>query len=86
MQKAMTMFKSVINGVENFFHFDSTCSTDIAKMALLEALKWIGQIEDGQKAQIAQQAADAKASAPVEEEVSSIVNPIPDIQPIVDVP
>jgi hypothetical protein len=50
MPKAMMMFKSVVNGVENFFHFDQSCSTEMAKLALLDALKWIGQIEDAAKA------------------------------------
>lgn len=77
MQKAMTMFKSVINGVENFFHFDSQCSTEIAKMALLEALQWIGKIEDIQKQAIAQQEAETKAKEESEKEV----NPEPDIKP-----
>ncbi len=51
MQKSVTMFKSVIQGVENYFHFDSACSTEIAKMAVLDCLKWIGQLEDQAKAQ-----------------------------------
>ncbi len=50
MPKPMMMFKSVVNGVESFFHFDQACSTEIAKLALLDALKWIGQIEDAAKA------------------------------------
>jgi hypothetical protein len=50
MQKQLTLFKSVINGVENYFHFDATCPTNIAKEALIECLKWIGQIEDAAKA------------------------------------
>ena len=50
MQKQITMFKSVIQGMESFFHFDSACSTAIAKEALLECLKWVGQVEDAAKA------------------------------------
>jgi hypothetical protein len=58
MPKPMIMFKSVVNGVENFFHFDQSCSTEVAKMALLDALKWIGQIEDSAKAAQAQKDAE----------------------------
>lgn len=65
MQKVITQFKSVIEGVESFFHFDSQCPIEIAKMALLDCLKWLGQIEDNQKA--AQAAAAAQPVAPVEE-------------------
>lgn len=61
MQKQITQFKSVIEGVESYFHFDSTTSTAIAKMALLDCLKWIGQIEDAQKA--AFEAAQAQATS-----------------------
>ena len=90
MQKAMTMFKSVINGIETYFHFDSTCTTDIAKQALLEALKWIGQVEDSQAAMKAQAEAEAKAKAnaekPVTDESSHPMNPDPDIKPILDIP
>lgn len=50
MIKPVTQFKSIIQGVENIFHFDSTCPTHIAKEALFECLKWIGQIEDSNKA------------------------------------
>lgn len=57
MQKQITQFKSVINGIESLFHFDQTCSVDVAKQALFECLKWIGQIEDAVKAQQAAQAA-----------------------------
>ena len=68
MQKQITLFKSVIQGVESYFHFDSSCSTEIAKSALLDCLKWIGQIEDSAKA--AQTAAEeAKGVAQSAEEV-----------------
>lgn len=54
MQKQMTMFKSTIQGFESLFYFDSNSSVDIAKMALCECLKWVGQIEDASKqAQVA---------------------------------
>lgn len=72
MQKQLTLFKSVINGVESYFHFagDGTCSTEIAKAAVFECLKWIGQIEDASKAAQEMQAkAEAEANqaeAPVE--------------------
>jgi hypothetical protein len=74
MQKQLTLFKSVINGIENYFHFDANCPVDIAKDALLECLKWIGQIEDAAKAAQEMQAkaeaeanqAEAPAEAPAE--------------------
>jgi hypothetical protein len=68
MQKQITQFKSVIDGVESHFNFDSTTSTTTAKLALLDCLKWIGQIEDSQKAQIeaAQEAAQIEAEVPVQ--------------------
>jgi hypothetical protein len=68
MPKPMIMFKSVVNGVENFFHFDQACSTEVAKMALLDALKWIGQIEDSAKAEQAKKDAEnpVPESAPKE--------------------
>jgi hypothetical protein len=50
MLKQLTQFKSVINGVENFFHFYVNCPVNVAKEALFECLKWIGQIEDAAKA------------------------------------
>lgn len=62
MPKNMIMFKSVVNGVENFFHFDQACTTEVAKMSLLEALKWIGQVEDAGKAAQAQKEAENAAS------------------------
>jgi len=49
MQKQLTQFKSVIQGIENHFHFDSSCPVNVAKEALLECLKWIHQIEDAAK-------------------------------------
>lgn len=51
MLKQLTQFKSTIQGVENYFHFDCNCPTNIAKEALFECLKWIGQLEDMAKAQ-----------------------------------
>lgn len=51
MIKQVTQFKSVVEGVENIFHFDANCPTNIAKESLLQCLKWIGQIEDQVKAQ-----------------------------------
>lgn len=83
----MTMFKSVINGIESFFHFDSTCTTEIAKLALLDAIKWIGQIEDNAKA--AQEAQAAQKQVLNEAEDKSKVESInldPDIKPLVDIP
>lgn len=49
MHKQLTQFKSVINGIENYFHFDASCPVAIAKEALFECLKWVGQIEDAAK-------------------------------------
>jgi len=62
MLKNITQFKSVINGIETLFHFDQNCSIATAKEALLECLKWIGQVEDNGKAQLEAQAAAAKAA------------------------
>lgn len=64
MQKSTTMYKSVIQGIENYFHFDNICSTEIAKMACLDCLKWIGQLEDQAKAQEQAKAATAQPEAP----------------------
>lgn len=58
MQKQFTQFKSVIQGFENLFHFENGGNTSIAKEALLECLKWIGQIEDQAKAIAEAQAAE----------------------------
>ena len=66
MQKQITQFKSVINDIENIFHFDASCPIEIAKLALMDCLKWIGQIEDAQKAQLAQKEAEEKAKADAE--------------------
>jgi hypothetical protein len=68
MQKQLTQFKSVIQGIENHFHFDSACPVNIAKEALLECLKWIGQIEDAAKssAEMQSKAEDDGESSPVE--------------------
>jgi len=49
MNKNLTQFKSTIQGIENYFYFDSNCPIDIAKESLFECLKWIGQIEDAAK-------------------------------------
>lgn len=51
MQTMITQFKSIIQDIETTFHFPTGCSTEIAKAALLDCLKWIGQIEDQAKAQ-----------------------------------
>ncbi len=51
MLKNLTQFKSVIQGVESLFHFDANCPVGVAKEALFECLKWVGQIEDQIKAQ-----------------------------------
>ncbi len=50
MLKNVTQFKSVIQGIENIFHFDQSCPITIAKEAVLECLKWLGQAEDQAKA------------------------------------
>ena len=50
MNNQFTLFKSVINGVESYFHFNSSTNTEIAKLALLDCLKWIHQVEDIEKA------------------------------------
>jgi len=69
MLKQLTQFTSSIQGVENYFHFDCNCPTNIAKEALFECLKWIGQLEDMAKA--AQDEAKSK-----EDENTSETTPI----------
>ena len=69
MTKQMIMFKCTIHGMENVFYFESGCSTEVAKLAALEVLKWIGNIEDAQK--IAQE----------QKELEQNANPNPDIKP-----
>ena len=56
MLKQVTQFKSVINNIESLFHFDSGAPISVAKEALFECLKWIGQIEDQARANAAAQA------------------------------
>ncbi len=75
MLKQLTQFKSVINGIENYFHFDCNCPVNIAKEALFEALKWIGQIEDAAKAAQAEQDA---ANAPPENAMSEEIQQVPE--------
>jgi hypothetical protein len=67
MPKPMMMFKSVINEVENCFYFDQACSTEVAKLALLDAIKWLGQIEDAAKA-VAAKPEEAQAPPEVSEQ------------------
>ena len=55
MLKNITVFRSIINGIESNFHFDQGCSLVTAKEALFECLKWLGQIEDQAKAQAEEQ-------------------------------
>ena len=51
MIKNLTLFKSVVQGIENYFHFDANCPINVAKESVLECLKWLGQVEDAIKAQ-----------------------------------
>jgi hypothetical protein len=51
MIKQTTQFKAVFEGIENNFYFDANCPIPLAKESLLQALKWVGQIEDQLKAQ-----------------------------------
>lgn len=67
MLKQLTQFKSVIQGIENFFHFDVNCPVPIAKEALFECLKWVGQIEDAAKAAQEAQAQEKLPEQPAEE-------------------
>ncbi len=69
MIKNYTQYKSVINGVEIFFNFESNCPTNIAKEALFEWLKWIGQIEDHAKANAE---AQAKSEETITEKVENL--------------
>jgi hypothetical protein len=45
----MTRFKVIVNDLECNFYFDSAASTDIAKEAVFQCLKWLGDIEDAAK-------------------------------------
>jgi hypothetical protein len=69
MIKNVTQFKSVIQGIESTFHFDQNCPIEVAKGALFECLKWLGQIEDHVKAQQDAQKAseESKDEKPIEE-------------------
>lgn len=60
MLKQVTQFKSVINEIETIFHFEANCPVNIAKEALLECLKWLGQVEDRAKAQAEAEAKKAE--------------------------
>jgi hypothetical protein len=50
MIKQITQFKVIVNDLECVFLFDSSTNTAIAKEACVACLKWIGQIEDAEKA------------------------------------
>jgi hypothetical protein len=69
MQKQITQFKSIVNGIESFFHFDSAISTENAMKACLDCIKWIGNIEESQKSQLA-------ATQAQQEQEQSKVEPI----------
>ena len=60
MQKKITQFKVTIDEVESVFYFESTCPVATAKIALFECIKWMGQIEDAQKAAMAESDAKSK--------------------------
>lgn len=64
MNKIISQFRSVIEGVESNFHFDAGCPVATAKEAILECLKWLGQIEDAAKASQAQAEADKENQIP----------------------
>jgi len=49
MNKHHTKFKINIGEFESTFYFESDCSTDIARAACNECLKWIQAIEDAAK-------------------------------------
>jgi len=66
MQTNLVQFKSVIQDFESFFHFNAGVSTEIAKLAVLDCLKWLGQIEDEVRAAKASQA-NQVAEMPVEQ-------------------
>jgi hypothetical protein len=65
MLKNLTQFKSTINGVETLFHFENNCPVNVAKEAVFECLKWIGQLEDQAKA--GKESEDQKAPEPNQE-------------------
>ena len=78
MIKAITQFKSVIQGIENTFHFDASCPIGIAKEAVFEALKWLGQIEDQIKAQEEEKKEqDQPPEGPVEPQTQEVNNEQP---------
>ncbi len=52
MQKNLTEFKCIVGEIESHFHFEANCPISVAKEAVFQCLKWIGQIEDAAKAQM----------------------------------
>lgn len=78
MLKNLTQFKSVIQGIESTFHFDANCPIGIAKEAVFEVLKWIGQIEDQLKAnEAAKNAEQSPQEAPAEPPKEDVTNEQP---------
>jgi hypothetical protein len=69
MQKQITQFKSVINNIESIFHFESGAPIQTAKEAVLECLKWLGNLEDQIKA--AQAAVAPVETPPITDEVEN---------------
>lgn len=78
MLKQVTQFKSVINEIENIFHFDANCPINIAKEAVLECLKWLGQVEDQAKAQAeAKKAEEEKQPEQQQEQEQQVIDEQP---------
>lgn len=51
MLKNLTAFRVIISDFEINFYFDANCPLEVAKAALFECSKWVGQIEDQVRAQ-----------------------------------
>jgi hypothetical protein len=77
MLKNITQFKSVINGIETLFHFEQNTPIATAKEAILECLKWLGQVEDQAKAM---QEAQAKVELEKSESISEKSDKIEQMQ------
>jgi hypothetical protein len=71
MQKQITQFKAIVKDIECTFHFDQNCPIAVAKEALLQCLKWVGQIEDAVKAQSQAQEETNKPEEPKQEPVET---------------
>jgi hypothetical protein len=69
MLKNLTQFKVLINDFECTFNFESNCPIEVAKESILQALKWIGKVEDQAKEQA--QLQKEQAEQPPTEDIAS---------------